>query len=90
MTEETVESILAETRETWRNTTDHVERTCTVLRILRLWRPVKRSWPQQSHRLHPKPKEKNIVDCKRVFRIIRDDNGNIERYKARLVAKGYS
>lgn len=40
--------------------------------------------------LQPKPAGKNIVDCKWVFRIKRDDNGNIERYKARLVAKGYS
>lgn len=40
--------------------------------------------------LVPRPQGKNIVDCRWVFRIKRDEAGNVDRYKARLVAKGYS
>lgn len=37
-----------------------------------------------------KPQGKNIVDCKWVFKIKYNSNGDIERYKTRLVAKGFS
>lgn len=37
-----------------------------------------------------KPKDKNIVDCKWVFTIKHDENGNPSKYKARLVARGFS
>lgn len=36
----------------------------------------------------PKPNS-NIVDCKWVYKIKRDQIGSITRYKARLVAKGF-
>ncbi|PNX98781.1 hypothetical protein L195_g022038 [Trifolium pratense] len=40
--------------------------------------------------LVPPPQDKNIVDCKWLFRIKRNPDGTIARYKARLVAKGFT
>jgi hypothetical protein len=37
-----------------------------------------------------RPKNKNIVGCKWVFRIKRNNKNEIEKYKARLVAQGFS
>ncbi|KAD3067191.1 hypothetical protein E3N88_35071 [Mikania micrantha] len=39
--------------------------------------------------LVPRVPDSNIVDCKWVYKIKRDQTGKITRYKARLVAKGY-
>ena len=36
------------------------------------------------------PEGKNIVGNKWVFKVKRDENGDVQRYKARLVAQGYS
>lgn len=41
-------------------------------------------------KLVPKPEGKHLVDCKWVFKVKRDEIGNVNRYKARLVAKGFS
>ena len=40
--------------------------------------------------LVPMPEGKNIVGNKWVFKVKRDENGDVQRYKARLVAQGYS
>ena len=37
-----------------------------------------------------RPKERNIVKNKWVFRVKRDSAGKVERYKARLIAKGFT
>lgn len=39
--------------------------------------------------LVPPPKNKNIIDCKWVYKIKRKSDGTIDRHKARLVAKGF-
>ena len=38
----------------------------------------------------PRPKEKNVVGSRWVFKIKRNQNGMIERFRARLVAQGFS
>ena len=40
--------------------------------------------------LEPLPPDRSAIASKWVFRIKRNDFGNISRYKARLVAKGFS
>ena len=37
-----------------------------------------------------RPKGKNIVDCKWIFRLKYKVDGSLERHKTRLVAKGYT
>ncbi|KAL4569482.1 hypothetical protein LXL04_025120 [Taraxacum kok-saghyz] len=40
--------------------------------------------------LVPPPSRSNVVDCKWVYKIKRDQTGAVTRYKARLVAKGFN
>jgi hypothetical protein len=43
----------------------------------------------QTWHLVSKPKGKNIIGCKWVYKVKKKADGTIDRYKARLVAKGY-
>lgn len=38
----------------------------------------------------PRPLNVNVVDCKWVYKLKRDQTGAVKRYKARLVAKGFN
>jgi histone deacetylase 1/2 len=40
-------------------------------------------------KLVPRPKGKNIIGCKLVYKNKKKADGTIDRYKARLVAKGF-
>ena len=40
--------------------------------------------------LVPLPKDKNVIDCKWVYKVKHNSDGTVSRYKARLVAKGYA
>lgn len=40
--------------------------------------------------LVPRPLNKNIVDCKWVYKMKHNPDGSVSRYKAHLVAKGFS
>jgi hypothetical protein len=40
--------------------------------------------------LVPKPEGVNIIGCKWVYKVKRDQNGDVSRYKARLVAQGFT
>jgi len=40
--------------------------------------------------LFPRPKDKNVIGTKWVFRSKLDENGQVTRNKARLVCKGYA
>jgi len=44
---------------------------------------------QNTWSLVPFPPHKNVVTCKRVYKLKRNNDGSITRYKARLVARGY-
>lgn len=39
--------------------------------------------------LVPHTPNANVVDCKWVYKLKKDQNGKVTRYKARLVAKGF-
>jgi hypothetical protein len=44
----------------------------------------------QTWHLVPSSSNKNVIDCKWVYRIKKRANGTIDRYKAHLVAKGFN
>lgn len=43
----------------------------------------------ETWRLVPPPRNKNVIRCKWVYKVKKKGDGTIDRYKARLVAKGF-
>lgn len=68
----------AKRRPDWAKWKQAVEIELDVLKKNNTWRIVER------------PNNRNVVQCKWVFKIKKDADGRIERYKARLVAKGFT
>jgi Reverse transcriptase (RNA-dependent DNA polymerase). len=44
----------------------------------------------QTWKLVPRPKGKNVISCKWVYKFKKDENGRIRRFKARLVGRGFT
>ena len=59
------------------------------VRVLAMQEEQKQIERNKVWKLVPKPKGKNSIDTKWVFRNKMDENGIVVRNKARLVAKGY-
>jgi hypothetical protein len=68
----------AQTRSDWRSWKEAMDRELSTLQQAGTWETV------------PCPTDKNVVDCKWVYRTKYSANGTIDKHKARLVARGFT